>query len=77
MTRFIPDEIEAYAERYTTAQAAVFDRLEEETNATQEHAGMMVGRLEGAFLSFLVTLQQPRLVVEIGTGARQANVSDC
>jgi caffeoyl-CoA O-methyltransferase len=68
MTRFIPDEIEAYAERYTTAQAGVFDRLEEETNATTaERAGMMVGRLEGAFLSFLVTLQQPRLVVEIGT----------
>ena len=28
---------------------------------------MMVGRLEGAFLSFVVTLKQPRLVLEIGT----------
>jgi caffeoyl-CoA O-methyltransferase len=66
--RFIPDEIEAYAQRYTTPQPAVFDALEAETNATQDHrAGMMVGRVEGAFLSFLVTLKQPRLVLEIGT----------
>src|SRR3954453_8880422 len=28
---------------------------------------MSVGPLEGAFLSFMVTLKQPRLVLEIGT----------
>jgi caffeoyl-CoA O-methyltransferase len=67
VTRYVPDEIEAYAERYTTARADVFERLEAETRATQAAHGMMVGVLEGAFLSFLVTLKQPQRVLEIGT----------
>jgi caffeoyl-CoA O-methyltransferase len=67
VTRYVPDETEAYAERYTTARADVFERLAVETKATQTAPQMMVGPLEGAFLSFLVTLKQPRLVLEIGT----------
>lgn len=67
MTPYIPDDIQAYAERHTTPQPEVFDRLAEETRATQPAAGMMVGHHEGAFLSFLVTLQRPQRVLEIGT----------
>lgn len=67
MTRYIPDEIEAYAERYTSARADVFDRLAAETKATQEDHGMMVGLIEGAFLSFLVTMAAARQVLEVGT----------
>jgi caffeoyl-CoA O-methyltransferase len=67
MGRYVPDEIEAYAERYTTARWDVFDRLGAETTATQEDHGMMVGVLEGAFLSFLVTLARPNRVLEVGT----------
>jgi caffeoyl-CoA O-methyltransferase len=63
----IPDELEAYAEQYTTARGDLFERLAAETTATQSVPEMMVGTLEGAFLSFLVTLKQPRLVLEIGT----------
>jgi len=43
MARYIPDEIEAYAERYTSARADVFDRLAAETETTQENHQMMVG----------------------------------
>jgi len=67
LTLYIPEEIQLYADRYTTPQAEVFDRLAEETKATQPGAAMMVGPHEGAFLSFLVTLRQPRRVLEIGT----------
>jgi caffeoyl-CoA O-methyltransferase len=67
VTRYVPDDVEAYAERYTTAGADVFQRLAAETRATQQAHGMMVGVLEGAFLSFLVALKQPRRVLEIGT----------
>jgi caffeoyl-CoA O-methyltransferase len=63
----LPEQIESYAERFTTAGADVFERLEAETRETQQAHQMMVGPLEGAFLSFLVTLKQPRRVLEIGT----------
>jgi caffeoyl-CoA O-methyltransferase len=67
MGRYIPEEIEAYAERYTSARAEVFDRLAAETEATQEDAQMMVGLLEGAFLSFLVFMTRAKRVLEVGT----------
>jgi caffeoyl-CoA O-methyltransferase len=67
MARYIPDEVEAYAERYTTARADVFDRLGVETKETQDAPQMMVGTIEGAFLSFLVAMTQAKRVLEIGT----------
>jgi caffeoyl-CoA O-methyltransferase len=67
MARYIPDEIEAYAERYTTARADVFERLGAETEETQEAPQMMVGTIEGAFLSFLVGMTQATRVLEVGT----------
>jgi predicted O-methyltransferase YrrM len=67
MTSYVPEEIEAYAERYTSAQAEVFDRLAVETRETQTSPGMMVGPVEGAFLTFLVAMTQARRVVEVGT----------
>jgi caffeoyl-CoA O-methyltransferase len=67
MARYIPDEVEAYSERFTTARFDLFDRLGAETEATQTAPQMMVGVVEGAFLSFLVGLAQARRVVEVGT----------
>lgn len=67
MGRYVPDEIEAYAERYTSARWEVFERLGAETEATQRNHGMMVGVLEGAFLSFLVFMTRARRVLEVGT----------
>jgi caffeoyl-CoA O-methyltransferase len=67
MARYIPDETEAYAERYTSARAELFDRLAEETRATQNAPQMMVGHVEGAFLSFLVSMTRAKRIVEVGT----------
>ena len=67
MGRYVPDEIEEYAERYTSARWDVFDRLGAETRAKQSDHGMMVGTLEGAFLNFLVYLTQAERVLEVGT----------
>jgi predicted O-methyltransferase YrrM len=63
---YVPRRLEEYAERFTTVHADVFDRLREETSALP-NAAMSVGPLEGAFLSFMVTLARPQLVLEIGT----------
>jgi caffeoyl-CoA O-methyltransferase len=65
--RYVPDAIEEYAERYTSARADVFDRLGAETEATQEDHVMMVGAVEGAFLSFLVFMTRAKRVLEVGT----------
>jgi caffeoyl-CoA O-methyltransferase len=63
----IPAEIEAYAERYTTAGWDGFARLADETRSTQSAPQMMVGDVEGAFLSFLVTMTNAKRVLEVGT----------
>jgi caffeoyl-CoA O-methyltransferase len=65
--RYVPDAIEEYAERYTSARTDVFDRLGAETEATQEDHVMMVGAVEGAFLSFLVFMTRAKRVLEVGT----------
>ncbi|MGZ4257713.1 MAG: O-methyltransferase, partial [Gaiellaceae bacterium] len=67
MAPYIPEEVEAYAERYTTAQADLFDRLGAETRETQQSPQMMVGHVEGAFLAFLVAMTNAKRVVEVGT----------
>ena len=67
MGRFVPDEVEAYAERYTSARADLFDRLDAETRANQQSPQMMVGHLEGAFLAFLVAMTNAKRIVEVGT----------
>jgi caffeoyl-CoA O-methyltransferase len=61
------DAIEAYAEAHSTPPAELFERLGAETRETQDAPQMMVGTLEGAFLSFVVGMKKPRLALEIGT----------
>jgi caffeoyl-CoA O-methyltransferase len=65
--KFDWDAIEAYAASHSTAPAELFERLAAETQETQDAPQMMVGALEGAFLSFVVGMKQPRRVLEIGT----------
>jgi caffeoyl-CoA O-methyltransferase len=67
MGRYVPDEVEAYAERYTSAGDELFDRLDTETRETQTSPQMMVGTIEGAFLSFLVAMTNAKRVLEVGT----------
>jgi predicted O-methyltransferase YrrM len=67
MPGYVPEEVEAYAARYTSRGWEGFDRLAEETRATQDAPQMMVGDVEGAFLSFLVTMTGAKRIVEVGT----------
>jgi caffeoyl-CoA O-methyltransferase len=67
MSPYVPDDVEAYAERYTSARWDLFDRLGDETRATQNAPQMMVGHVEGAFLSFLVSMTRAMRVLEVGT----------
>jgi caffeoyl-CoA O-methyltransferase len=64
---YVPPEVESYAERYTTNRWSGFERLGDETRSTQTAPQMMVGAVEGAFLSFLVSMTQATRIVEVGT----------
>jgi caffeoyl-CoA O-methyltransferase len=61
------DEIERYAAEHTTPASELFERLAAETRETQSAPQMMVGAVEGEFLRFMVLMQKPQLVLEIGT----------
>jgi caffeoyl-CoA O-methyltransferase len=61
------DALEEYAVAHSTPHAELFERLGAKTRETQDAPQMMVGALEGAFLSFVVGMKQPRRVLEIGT----------
>jgi caffeoyl-CoA O-methyltransferase len=61
------DALEAYAVAHSTPPSELFERLGAETQETQNAPQMMVGSLEGAFLSFVVRMKRPLLALEIGT----------
>jgi caffeoyl-CoA O-methyltransferase len=63
----VDPRIEAYAAAHSTPEPALFADLAAETRTSTSAPGMMVGTLEGRFLSFLVTMLLPQLVLEIGT----------
>ena len=64
---FIDPAVEAYAEAHTEPPGDVLERLAEETRAKTTVPQMMVGRIEGRFLAFLVFTLRARRVLEIGT----------
>jgi hypothetical protein len=70
VTRYVPEEVERYAEAHSTPPPALFDRLAAQTRSTQEFPEMMVGPLEGTLHRRL-----HRLVVD-RDGARPAYGSD-
>jgi caffeoyl-CoA O-methyltransferase len=60
-------DIEAYASEHSSPVGPHLEKVAERTRAEHQDAGMMVGRLEGAFLEMLVHATQAQLVLEIGT----------
>ncbi len=64
---FIPEEIEAYAEKYTQPESKVLQELNRETWSRVMQPRMLSGHLQGRLLSFLSGLVQPDRVLDIGT----------
>jgi len=67
MADIVDPRVEEYAVAHSTPEPDRFAALAEETRAATTAPQMMVGSLEGRFLSFLVSMLRPRLVVEVGT----------
>jgi caffeoyl-CoA O-methyltransferase len=72
---FVDDAVERYAEEYTTPGGDLFDRLEAETREKTTAPEMMVGRIEGKFLEFLVRSIGAQLVLELGTFTGYSSIS--
>ncbi len=73
---FIIDErVEAYAEEHTSDDGELFRRLEAETREKTTAPEMMVGRIEGRFLEFLVRLTGASRVLELGTFTGYSSLS--
>jgi caffeoyl-CoA O-methyltransferase len=59
--------VEQYAVEHTTPEPAWFATLAEDTRSRTTAPGMMVGTLEGRFLTAVVAMLRPKAVLEIGT----------
>ena len=64
---FISKSLSDYCENNTSAETEILAQLNRETHLKVVSPRMLSGHLQGRFLSFISKLQQPKLIVEIGT----------
>lgn len=65
--RFIQPEAEAYAQRYTSPEDTLLEKIYDTTLSTHPRAHMISGKVQGKFLSFISELIRPKYILEIGT----------
>ena len=66
MKTLVPEKIEEYCLRHTTARAKLLRELEKYTQRHCADARMLIGPYEGALLAMLVRLTGARRILEIG-----------
>jgi caffeoyl-CoA O-methyltransferase len=71
----VEPRVEEYAEAQTTPDLELFERLAAETREKTELPQMMVGRIEGQFLAFMVRATGARRVLELGTFTGYSSIS--
>ena len=64
---FITKELSDYCDTHTSEESLVLSKLNRVTHLKVVSPRMLSGHLQGRFLSFISKLQQPKLIVEIGT----------
>ena len=64
---FITKDLSDYCETNTSPESDILLKLNRETHLKAVSPRMLSGHLQGRFLSFISKLQQPKLIVEIGT----------
>ena len=67
--------VEEYAEAHSTPNGELFERLAAETREKTTAPQMMVGRIEGQFLTTLVRLGGARQILELGTFTGYSSIS--
>ena len=64
---FIPEEIEAYCQKYSDPENEILSALNRETHANFLRARMLSGHLQGTFLKMISCMIKPSKILEIGT----------
>lgn len=64
---FLPEKINAYAEKHSQAEPELLQRLNRETWQKHMQPRMLSGHLQGRVLSMFSKLIQPKSILEIGT----------
>lgn len=64
---FIAQDLSDYCETHSSPESEILAKLNRETHLKVVSPRMLSGHLQGRFLSLISKLQQPKLVVEIGT----------
>lgn len=64
---FLPEEIEAYAERFTTDEPIYLDELNRYTHQHVLQPRMLAGHLQGRLIAMLSHMIKPAKVLEVGT----------
>ena len=67
MLTLLSDPIEQYIAAHCTPQGELHERLRQETYGNTEKPQMLVGAVEGRFLTILARLCQAKRAVEVGT----------
>jgi predicted O-methyltransferase YrrM len=63
----INPEIEKYAEKYSTPENSILQKLNRETHTKVLHARMLSGHLQGNMLAMFSKMVKPNRILEIGT----------
>ena len=64
---FIDKDIESYALEFTSPESELMKELNRETHLKKLQPRMLSGHLQGAFLSMISKMINPRYILEIGT----------
>ena len=64
--KVLPEGVEEYCERHTTALPELHERLLKETEEKTTTANFLVGEIEGALLKMLVRLNKAKKILEVG-----------
>jgi caffeoyl-CoA O-methyltransferase len=64
--KVLPEGIEEYCERHTTALTELHEQLLRETEEKTRTANFLVGEIEGAFLRMLARMTQAKRILEVG-----------
>jgi caffeoyl-CoA O-methyltransferase len=64
--KVLPEGVEEYCERHTTALTTLHEQLLRETEENTTTVNFLVGELEGAFLKMLVRITQAKNILEVG-----------
>jgi caffeoyl-CoA O-methyltransferase len=63
----IPVAVEAFAEKYTSSESGLLQRLNRETHLKVDQPHMLSGHLQGQYLSMVSHMMRPDRILELGT----------